>query len=78
MAKSILQKDKECFLCTRMQDLEQHHIFGGPNRKWSEKYGLKVWLCPRCHRDPRQGVHFNRDVMKIMHRTGAAGIREGT
>ena len=36
MAKSILQKDKECFLCTRMQDLEQHHIFGGPNRKWSE------------------------------------------
>ena len=44
MAKSILQKDKECFLCTRMQDLEQHHIFGGPNRKWSEKYGLKVWL----------------------------------
>lgn len=70
MAKSILQKDKECFLCTRMQDLEQHHIFGGPNRKWSEKYGLKVWLCPRCHRDPSHGVHFNRDVMKIMHRTG--------
>ena len=58
MAKSILQKDKECFLCTRMQDLEQHHIFGGPNRKWSEKYGLKVWLCQRCHRDPRQGGSF--------------------
>ena len=34
------------------------------------EYGLKVWLCQRCHRDPRQGVHFNRDVMKIMHRTG--------
>lgn len=45
MAKSILQKDKECFLCTRMQDLEQHHIFGGPNPEmvreiWSESLAV--------------------------------------
>lgn len=70
MAKSILQKDKECFLCPCLRNLEQHHIFGGANRKWSEKYGLKVWLCPRCHRDQKQGVHGNKEIMAIMHRTG--------
>lgn len=70
MAKSVLQKDKECFLCPSLQNLEQHHIFGGANRKWSEKYGLKVWLCPRCHRDQKQGVHGNKEIMEIMNRTG--------
>ena len=70
MAKSILQKEKECFLCRCMRNLEQHHIFGGANRKWSEKYGLKVWLCPRCHRDPKEGVHGNREIMENLHRKG--------
>ena len=37
--------------------LEEHHIFGGPNRKHSEALGLKVHLCPECHRDTRKGVH---------------------
>ena len=37
-----------CFLCGAngsMDHLHWHHIFGGPNRRWSEKYGLKVRLC---------------------------------
>lgn len=70
MSQSILQEEKVCFLCPRLQNLEQHHIFGGANRRWSEKYGLKVWLCPRCHRDQKEGVHGNKEIMEIMHRTG--------
>lgn len=37
--------------------LELHHIFmGNPNRKNSEKYGLKVWLCKE-HHTGNTGVH---------------------
>lgn len=47
--------DKRCFLCGRNDSgdpLERHHIFGGANRKKSEKYGLVVYLCGnRCHRN---------------------------
>ena len=40
--KSILQHEKVCFLCGARVGLEEHHVFGGPNRKWSEKYGMSV------------------------------------
>ncbi len=60
--KSILQKNKECFFCDTTIGLEEHHIFGGPNRKLSEKYGLKVWLCHRHHNEPPLGVHFNKGI----------------
>lgn len=60
MAKSILQTEKECFICGSQIWLEEHHIFGGnPNRKLSESYGLKVWLCHGCHNEPPTGVHHN-------------------
>lgn len=57
--KSIMEHGKAdyCYLCGRMGYLEEHHIFGGPNRKHSEALGLKVHLCPECHRDTRKGVH---------------------
>ena len=31
-----------CWLCGKQGWLEEHHIFGGSNRKKSEKYGLRV------------------------------------
>ena len=58
--ESIIQIHKECFMCHRTGDLHSHHIFGGPNRKWSEKYGLKIWLCPEHHNMSDNGVHFNK------------------
>lgn len=58
--ESIIQTDKECFMCHRSDTLHDHHIFGGPNRKWSEKYGLKIWLCPAHHNMSDAGVHFNK------------------
>ena len=47
--------------------LEMHHVFGGTaNRKLSEKYGLKVWLCHSHHNEPPCGVHFNPHTRRII------------
>lgn len=51
---SILQPDRDrCYLCGRngaADPLDEHHVFGGPNRKLSERYGLTVILCHHdCH-----------------------------
>lgn len=56
MSKSIIQKKKECIICNSL-NVEEHHVFfGTANRKLSEKYGLKVYLCAEHHRGTR-GVH---------------------
>lgn len=61
MAKSIIQEEKKCFYCGTTYGLEEHHCLNGnPNRALSEKYGLKVWLCHKCHNEPPDGVHFNK------------------
>jgi hypothetical protein len=49
-------------MCHRPEGLHKHHIFGGANRKWSEKYGLWVWLCPPHHNMSDHGVHFNKPL----------------
>lgn len=57
MSKSIIQSEKECIVCRTTLNLEEHHcIYGTANRKNSEKYGLKVWLCHN-HHTGNQGVH---------------------
>lgn len=68
--KSVIQKEKCCWFCGSQEYLENHHIFGGPNRKKSEKYGLKVWLCHFCHRDNRAGVHADPEKQAELHRQG--------
>lgn len=72
MSKSIIQKDTfRCFICGGMRGLEEHHIFGGPNRKWSEKYGLKVMLCGiECHRLGKNSAHMNRKTGDSLKRIG--------
>lgn len=63
MAKSIMQDEKKCYICGSHNWLEEHHIFGGnPNRKLSERNGLKVWLCHYCHNEPPNGVHHNAEI----------------
>lgn len=46
--------------------MEEHHVFGGVNRKASEKYGLKVYLCKYHHtgdiNGSSQAVHENRET----------------
>lgn len=77
--KSILEPTpaEVCFLCGRYGQMETHHIFGGnPNRRLSEKYGLKVHLCFRCHRDNKEGVHGNQKKMDQLHRIGQKAFEE--
>lgn len=67
MSVSVLQDNWDvCFLCGRNHvadpcGLEEHHVFGGANRKLSEKYGLKIHICgEHCHRNGPDAVHRNR------------------
>lgn len=65
--ESIIQKDKtHCFICgmnTNLEPLDCHHVFGGANRKKSEKYGLKVYIHhSRCHIFGENSVHKNAQV----------------
>ena len=63
MAKSIMQKEKRCYICGSTYDLHEHHIFfGTANRKQSEIHGFKVWLCARHHNMSRDGVHNNYEL----------------
>lgn len=65
--KSILQSEKECYICGAKTNLECHHIFAGnPLRKISEQNGFKVYLCRLCHNEPPNGVHFNRKNMDAL------------
>lgn len=60
--KSIVQKDgSRCFICGRMTGLECHHVLGGPNRKWSDAYGLTVMLCQE-HHTGKNGAQYNRQL----------------
>lgn len=66
---SIMQEDTtHCYLCgyregARHQAMHWHHVFGGPNRKLSEKYGLKVRLCGyACHEYGPNAVHRNHEI----------------
>ena len=68
--ESILQRNKECYRCGSKYFLESHHIFGASNRKLSEQYGLKVWLCHSCHNEPPNGVHHNKETMQWLHEQG--------
>lgn len=47
--RSILQEEEVCWFCGQNCGLHSHHVFGGRNRKLSEKYGLKIFLCPFHH-----------------------------
>ena len=60
--KSILQTEKECYLCGSTLHLEKHHIFMSALRPKSERNGFVVWLCSFHHRDGKEGVHGNRPI----------------
>jgi hypothetical protein len=70
MAKSIIQHDKDkCYLCGKNANadyfgLDEHHVFFGYNRKTSERFGLKVYLChDSCHLN---GVHKDAKLCKAL------------
>lgn len=69
--KSIIQQDRTyCFLCGQnayVEPLDEHHVFGGPNRKHSETYGLKVYLHhDKCHIFGKNSVHKNAAISRAL------------
>ena len=81
--KSVIQTEKVCYLCGKCQEygpnrLEEHHIFeGNPDRKNSEKYGLKVYLCgDKCHRNGRESAHQCGETMQQLHEDGQRAFEE--
>jgi hypothetical protein len=76
--KSIMQpKDGTCYLCELLKQdcskkyVEEHHIFGNhANRKLSEKYGLKVYLCIWHHTEGKEAVHNNAEMKNLLHKRG--------
>ena len=78
--KSIMhdKRDRTCYLCMMLHDddnmkavLQEHHIFGGTaNRKISEKYGLKVYLCLDHHLTGTEAVHRNAGVAILLKQEG--------
>ena len=64
--ESIIQKDRNrCYLCGRVRSssnpIDEHHVYFGPVREISERYGLKVYLCHvGCHLFSINAVHNNR------------------
>lgn len=74
---SILQDEKKCFICETTLGLHCHHVFGGnANRKKSEKYGLKIWLCGRHHNLSNEGIHFNKAVDLAVKRKAQSKFEE--
>lgn len=69
MAKSIIQKEKECYLCGTTYNLHKHHVFGGANRPISEKNGFTIYLCAGHHNMSDEGIHFNREFDLEVKRT---------
>lgn len=67
--KSIIQTDTDrCFYkdCWNTPT-DWHHLCGGPDRKWSEKYGLKIHVCHECHMKIHNGKE-SRDRMDALHK----------
>ena len=61
------QPVRKCSVCGQMEfwndPLDKHHVFGGANRKNSEREGLVVYLHHfSCHESGPNAVHMNREI----------------
>ena len=60
--KSIVQKDKACYITGDEYNLHKHHVFGGSNRKLSEHYGLWIYLRADWHNLENYSIHMNKEL----------------
>lgn len=66
MSESILQDEEKCFISGAERGLHRHHVYGGPRRKASEKWGCWVWLRHDIHMD----LHSRNSALdKMLKRT---------
>lgn len=86
--KSIMheRKDGTCWLCIKLHGdysrksvLHEHHAIGGTaNRKQSEKYGLKVYLCIEHHLydGGPEAVHRNNRIRRYVETAAQAAFEK--
>lgn len=64
-----MSKNQYCHICGRPADHIHHLIGGTANRRLSDKYGLTVPLCVRCHQmahdDPKWNLALKRYGQKL-------------
>ncbi len=78
--KSVMQNKEagQCYLCRLLNRdygikriRQEHHVMSGTaNRTLSERYGLKVYLCPEHHLYGPKAVHSNAEVAELLHKEG--------
>ena len=73
--RSIMHDKKEgtCYLCKLLRGdasrkiTQEHHVmFGTANRRLSERYGLKVYLCIFHHTEGREAVHKSAELALLL------------
>lgn len=84
--KSIMQdkEDGTCYLCRKLHGddsiktvRQEHHVFGGTaNRRLSEKYGLKVYLCLDHHLTGPEAVHKDAETAVLLKQEGQRAFKE--
>ena len=57
-----------CEICGRYGYTEDHHVYFGPNRKHSDRWGMVAKLCPSCHRNSNDSVHHNIEIDRRLKR----------
>ena len=68
--KSILQKNKKCYICGTTYGLELHHVIHGTsNRKNSDREGLVIWLCWSHHKEVHEQNPALDDYLKRIAQT---------
>ena len=64
--KSIINPEPVCFLCRTPLGLHEHHVIcGNGRRELSERYGLKLYLCWRCHHLVHNDHALDLELRKI-------------
>ena len=86
MARSIMHSkdDRTCYLCMLLRDdfsarvdLQEHHAMPGTaNRRLSERYGLKVYLCLQHHTQGPEAVHHNIHHQRLVQRKAQEAFEE--
>ena len=84
--KSIMHDKKSgtCYLCMLLHSdnsaksvrQEHHAIFGTANRRLSEKYGLKVYLCLEHHEEGREAVHKNAETALLVKKAAQTAFEK--
>lgn len=58
---SVLADDLEHCIVTGSSQVEIHHVFNGPNRSLSEKYGFLIPLRPDWHNFKPYSIHMDQE-----------------